>query len=182
MTGQGGWPLNMFLTPEGVPFYVGTYFPPEPRHGLPSWQMVLRGVADAWEHRRDGDPRAERSDRAIAPGDRSDPALAEPIQDDLLEQAVDGPARLLRRAQRRLGRRAEVPCGVDNRVPAGPRRARDDPRDPARDGERRHLRPGRRRLLPVRSRRDLDRPALREDAVRQRAAGTGLPPRVAGVR
>ncbi|MGL1802376.1 DUF255 domain-containing protein, partial [Vibrio parahaemolyticus] len=37
MTGQGGWPLNTFLTPSGVPFYAGTYFPPEPRHGLPSW-------------------------------------------------------------------------------------------------------------------------------------------------
>src|SRR5205085_5426772 len=53
MTGQGGWPLNAFLTPEQVPFYAGTYFPPESRGGLPSWRMVLEAVADAWDQRRD---------------------------------------------------------------------------------------------------------------------------------
>src|SRR5215208_4783855 len=53
MTGSGGWPLNVFLTPEQVPFYAGTYFPPEPRGGLPSWRMVLEAVADAWEERKD---------------------------------------------------------------------------------------------------------------------------------
>jgi uncharacterized protein YyaL (SSP411 family) len=53
MTGHGGWPLNAFLTPEGVPFYAGTYFPPEPRHGMPSWRMVLEGVARAWDQERD---------------------------------------------------------------------------------------------------------------------------------
>src|SRR5688500_1390453 len=52
MTGHGGWPLNAFLTPDGVPFYAGTYFPPEPRHGLPSWKMVLEGVARAWATQR----------------------------------------------------------------------------------------------------------------------------------
>jgi uncharacterized protein len=52
MTGHGGWPLNAFLTPELVPFFAGTYFPPESRHGLPSWRMVLQAVAEAWEHRR----------------------------------------------------------------------------------------------------------------------------------
>jgi uncharacterized protein len=53
MTGHGGWPLNAFLTPDGVPFYAGTYFPPEARHGLPSWKMVLEGVARAWDEQRD---------------------------------------------------------------------------------------------------------------------------------
>ena len=53
MTGQGGWPLNAFLTPEQIPFYGGTYFPPEPRHGMPSWRQVLGAVADAWQQRRD---------------------------------------------------------------------------------------------------------------------------------
>jgi hypothetical protein len=53
MTGQGGWPLNAFLTPEQAPFYVGTYFPPESRHGLPSWRAVLEAVASAWAERRD---------------------------------------------------------------------------------------------------------------------------------
>jgi uncharacterized protein YyaL (SSP411 family) len=53
MTGHGGWPLNAFLTPEGVPFFAGTYWPPEPRHGMPAWGDVLRGVARAWEEQRD---------------------------------------------------------------------------------------------------------------------------------
>ncbi len=49
MTGQGGWPLHVFLTPEQAPFYGGTYFPPEPRHGMPGWPQVLQAVATAWE-------------------------------------------------------------------------------------------------------------------------------------
>jgi uncharacterized protein len=53
MTGQGGWPLNAFLTPDQAPFYTGTYFPPEPRHGLPSWRTVLEAVAAAWSQRRE---------------------------------------------------------------------------------------------------------------------------------
>src|SRR5689334_21506658 len=52
MTGQGGWPLNAFLTPDGVPFWAGTYFPPAARHGLPSWRDVLNGIADAWVNQR----------------------------------------------------------------------------------------------------------------------------------
>jgi uncharacterized protein YyaL (SSP411 family) len=53
MTGHGGWPLNVFVTPEQVPFYGGTYFPPEPRMGMPSWSQVLGAVADAWDKRKD---------------------------------------------------------------------------------------------------------------------------------
>ena len=53
MTGQGGWPLTAFLTPEGVPFHGGTYYPPEPRHGMPSFRQVLGAAAAAWESRRD---------------------------------------------------------------------------------------------------------------------------------
>jgi hypothetical protein len=53
MTGQGGWPLSAFLTPDGKPFYVGTYFPDRPRHGMPSFRQVLEGIAEAWTERRD---------------------------------------------------------------------------------------------------------------------------------
>ena len=53
MTGSGGWPLNVFLTPEQVPFYAGTYFPPESRMGMPSWRDVLVAVDDAWRERRE---------------------------------------------------------------------------------------------------------------------------------
>ncbi|MFC8883667.1 thioredoxin domain-containing protein, partial [Streptomyces cinereoruber] len=51
-TGQGGWPMTVFLTPDAAPFYFGTYFPPEPRHGMPSFGEVLAGVRDAWAGRR----------------------------------------------------------------------------------------------------------------------------------
>jgi uncharacterized protein YyaL (SSP411 family) len=53
MTGHGGWPLNAFVTPDGMPFYAGTYFPPEPRQGMPSWRNVLEAVAAAWRDQRD---------------------------------------------------------------------------------------------------------------------------------
>jgi len=52
MTGSGGWPLNVFVTPDQVPFYGGTYFPPSARQGMPSWRQVLGAVAEAWEQRR----------------------------------------------------------------------------------------------------------------------------------
>ncbi|MGW1049973.1 thioredoxin domain-containing protein [Streptomyces sp. NPDC002521] len=52
-TGQGGWPMTVFLTPDAEPFYFGTYFPPAPRHGMPSFPQVLEGVRQAWDTRRD---------------------------------------------------------------------------------------------------------------------------------
>jgi uncharacterized protein YyaL (SSP411 family) len=88
MTGRGGWPLNAFLSPELVPFYAGTYFPPRPAHGMPSWRMVLDAIVDAWEQRRDEirrqGPEVLRSLGAtaqLAP-------TAEPIREDLVAQAV----------------------------------------------------------------------------------------------
>src|ERR687895_2613706 len=53
MTGQGGWPLTVFLDPEGVPFYGGTYFPPEPRQGMPSFPMVMEAVVESWGTQRE---------------------------------------------------------------------------------------------------------------------------------
>ncbi|MBK6936556.1 MAG: thioredoxin domain-containing protein [Chitinophagaceae bacterium] len=52
ITGSGGWPLNVFLTPEAKPFYGGTYFPPNRAHNRPSWQEVLTGVTEAFVNRR----------------------------------------------------------------------------------------------------------------------------------
>src|SRR5262249_52276120 len=52
MTGGGGWPMTVFLTPDGVPFYGGTYFPPTDRHQLPAFTRVLQSLADAYENRR----------------------------------------------------------------------------------------------------------------------------------
>jgi uncharacterized protein YyaL (SSP411 family) len=52
MTGHGGWPLNAFATPDQVPFYAGTYFPPVGRHGLPGWRQLLEAIVEAWTQRR----------------------------------------------------------------------------------------------------------------------------------
>ena len=54
MTGSGGWPMSVFLTPAGRPFFGGTYFPDTPRHGMPSFRQVLEGVAAAWQRDRAG--------------------------------------------------------------------------------------------------------------------------------
>jgi hypothetical protein len=53
MTGSGGWPMTVFATPAGEPFYCGTYFPPAPRHGMPSFPQLLQAVTDTWRNRRD---------------------------------------------------------------------------------------------------------------------------------
>jgi len=73
MTGSGGWPMTVFLTPEAEPFYAGTYFPPRPAHGMPSFPQLLDAIADAWTSRR-GEVSTQASDvvrrlhRAPLPG------------------------------------------------------------------------------------------------------------------
>src|SRR5438876_2359646 len=63
MSGSGGWPMTVFLTPEGEPFAGGTYFPPEPRHGMPAFRDVLAAVSEAWGEKR-GD--VDRTARDLA--------------------------------------------------------------------------------------------------------------------
>ena len=53
LSGHGGWPMTVFLTPDGEPFFGGTYYPPEPRHGLPSFKQVLIAISDAWREQRE---------------------------------------------------------------------------------------------------------------------------------
>jgi uncharacterized protein len=90
LAGQGGWPLNVFLTPEQLPFYGGTYFPPEPRHGMPSWTQVLDAITEAWRERRerivaDGGRLQEHLSRGamLAPAD-------EPVDQAVLDTALEG--------------------------------------------------------------------------------------------
>ena len=82
MTGQGGWPLTVFLDPEGVPFYGGTYFPPEPRQGLPSFRQVLEATAEAYRSQREqlraASDRVRESLGAVGRIERSD----EPLEPD----------------------------------------------------------------------------------------------------
>ena len=91
MTGQGGWPLNAFLTPDQAPFYVGTYYPPQPRQGMPSWRTVLEAVSSAWADRREdrAEVRARRCSHRSAPARRMQ-ASDEPITEQLLPEAVSG--------------------------------------------------------------------------------------------
>src|SRR5581483_9451350 len=90
LTGQGGWPLTVFLTPAGEPFFGGTYFPPEPRHGLPSFRQVLHAVADAYRERReDVAAQAEALVDALRRSAETEPAR-EPLTAALLAEAEVG--------------------------------------------------------------------------------------------
>src|SRR5262245_61407099 len=90
MTGSGGWPMSVFLTPEGKPFYAGTYFPDEPRHGMPSFRQVLEGISDAWSTRRDEvELQSGRVVEAIRRGGATDGA-AEPLTGRIPAAALDG--------------------------------------------------------------------------------------------
>jgi uncharacterized protein len=85
MTGHGGWPLNVFLTPEQLPFYGGTYFPPEPRHGMPAWTQVLHAIAESWsENGAEIRAGGERMRERLSGG-----ALLKPSTEPLDESALD---------------------------------------------------------------------------------------------
>jgi uncharacterized protein YyaL (SSP411 family) len=88
MTGHGGWPLNAFATPGQVPFYAGTYYPPEQRGQLPSWRQVLEAVSGAWAQRRDEILEgSEQIVRHLSSTARLEPS-GEPIRGEELEQAI----------------------------------------------------------------------------------------------
>ena len=87
LTGRGGWPMSMFLSPDGAPFYGGTYYPPDRRHGMPSFREVLGAVAESWDQR--GDDLREHGSKliqAIASATRPAPS---PVAGDTLAVAVD---------------------------------------------------------------------------------------------
>src|SRR5438445_377385 len=89
LTGQGGWPMSVFLTPDLQPFYGGTYFPPDDRHGMPSFKRLIGALADAWKNRR-----AEIASNAAQ--------ITQGIQETMQLEVPTGllTAELLRRAKR----------------------------------------------------------------------------------
>src|SRR6476659_8125416 len=94
LTGHGGWPMTVFLTPDGGPFFGGTYFPPAPRHGLPSFRQVLDAVASAYRERRaDVGRSAEQLVGAIRSSSDAR-ASTEPLTDSVLSEAVRGLGRV----------------------------------------------------------------------------------------
>jgi uncharacterized protein YyaL (SSP411 family) len=89
LTGQGGWPLTVFLTPAGEPFFGGTYFPPEPRHGMPAFRQVLGAVADAYRERpEDVAVQAEALVDALRRSAEREPS-GEPLHEGLLVEAEE---------------------------------------------------------------------------------------------
>ncbi len=90
LTGQGGWPMTVFLTPDGEPFYGGTYFPPEPRHGLPSFRQILDAVAEAYRERRGEVARTgAQLVEAVRRSAEVRPSI-DPLTDSVLSEAVHG--------------------------------------------------------------------------------------------
>jgi uncharacterized protein len=90
LTGHGGWPMTVFLTPEGEPFFGGTYYPPEPRHGLPSFPQLLEAVSKAYrDNRTDVGQQAKALVRAVS-------ADVAPSVDPLAEGLLHEAARTLR--------------------------------------------------------------------------------------
>jgi uncharacterized protein len=87
LTGQGGWPMTVFLTPEGVPFFGGTYYPPEPRHGMPSFRDVLETISGLYRERRGAvDGSASQLKEALEQASRLSPST-EPLTEQLLGDA-----------------------------------------------------------------------------------------------
>ena len=180
MTGQGGWPLTAFCDTEGVPFYGGTYFPPEPRQGMPSFPMVMEAVAKSWATQRE--QIAEMAGRVRE--QLGAIGRLEPRPGELGRAVVEGAVSQLRTA-------ADMEHGGFGGAPKFPPSsalelmlAVGEPEpvrgDPGRDGGRRDQRPDRRRLRALLGRPDLARPPLREDALRQRAARPGVSARLPG--
>ncbi len=84
MTGHGGWPTTVFLTPEGVPFYGGTYYPPEPRHGMPAFRDVLEAISKLYRDRRgEVDGTAKQLEEALTRSSEAGPS-SEPLTERLL--------------------------------------------------------------------------------------------------
>jgi uncharacterized protein len=89
MTGRGGWPLNVFVTPEQLPFYGGTYYPPEPRHGMPAWTQVLQAISESWsENAEEIRAGGERLRERLSGGAGLSPSN-EPIDQAALDRAVE---------------------------------------------------------------------------------------------
>jgi uncharacterized protein YyaL (SSP411 family) len=89
MSGQGGWPMTVFCDPDGVPFYGGTYFPPDEGRGMPSFRMVMEAVVDAFQNRREElRARAPRTQAQLGAISNLEPAAEEPGP-DLLEEAME---------------------------------------------------------------------------------------------
>ncbi|MEZ4598090.1 MAG: thioredoxin domain-containing protein [Chloroflexota bacterium] len=111
-TGGGGWPMSLFLTPDGRPFHAGTYYPDTPRHGMPAFRQVLAAVGDAWrDHRAEVEAGATRLADAVARGQRAPGAAVGRVgTDDDGSVALDrATAWLIERFDARVGAWGDAP-------------------------------------------------------------------------
>ncbi|GAB2658042.1 thioredoxin domain-containing protein [Prescottella soli] len=110
MTGQGGWPMTCFLTPDGAPFYCGTYYPVQPRGGMPSFTQLLNAVADTWRTRRgDVDDAAASVVAELRRNSAPLPAGGPPVDVPLLSGAVSSVLRDEDRARGGFGGAPKFP-------------------------------------------------------------------------
>ncbi len=123
MTHHGGWPMTVFLTPEGVPFYGGTYFPPQDRYNIPGFPRVLIGVAEAYNQRREDITETGTSLlnelRRLSQSAASD----SPIEKELLDAAYAGIVRSFDSTNGGFGGAPKFPAGDDARISAAHVRA-----------------------------------------------------------
>ncbi len=183
---QGGWPLTMFLTPDGEPFWGGTYFPPEQRWGRPGFPQVLEAISEAYARKRD------EVAKNVAVLREALQRLGQPQQGGaILRQQLDPIAeRLLREVDQIHGGIGTAPkfpqCGILELLWRAWKRTASTPyRDAVDEGARRdvpgrHLRPSRRRLRSLFDRCALAGAAFRKDALRQCRAGRSADPGLAG--
>ncbi|HLN15310.1 MAG TPA: thioredoxin domain-containing protein [Acidimicrobiales bacterium] len=117
LTGSGGWPMSVFCTPDGRPFFAGTYFPPTDRHGMPAFRAVIAAVAEAWAERRD---EVEQQAEALVDAVRKEARLADELA---LRVDTDGPdfAVLLERLVGTLSARFDDEWGGFGGAPKFPR-------------------------------------------------------------
>ncbi|MDB4913074.1 MAG: N-acylglucosamine 2-epimerase [Gemmatimonadetes bacterium] len=100
MTGHGGWPMTVFLTPEGEPFFAGTYYPPDDRHGMPSFRRVLLGVAGAWRSKPESVTRTTTQMRELYASSSEKSRATGVLDASLFDRAI---ASMRQRYDRRFG-------------------------------------------------------------------------------
>jgi uncharacterized protein len=111
MTGRGGWPMSVFIAPDGRPFYGGTYFPAEPRPGVPAFRQVLSAIAEAWETRRD---------ELMASGEELVEALEDEYEGDVVPRSPDLSPQVVDTAYRKLNQQFDDVHGGWGRAPKFP--------------------------------------------------------------
>ncbi len=173
MTGQGGWPMSVFLTPEGQPFYGGTYYPPEPRYGMPSFVQVLHSVSSAYAKRKDEvTGQAQRLTEALAKLSLRQVEAGSDLSTATLDSAAEQLRQYFDEYHGGFGSQPKFPQPMTQdfllsqyaRI-GQPGHADDGGTDPGQDGRRGHLRSPGRRLSPLQRGQQVAGPPLREDAL-----------------